>query len=60
MLKWLEGKKTYIAGGLSVVVGVAALAGVTIVPDVTAANAPQFIETALLAMFVRHGVSTQA
>lgn len=50
----LSGYKTYITGVVAIVGAVGAyLAG-----DATVANTAQLVITALLGMFIRHGVST--
>lgn len=60
-MKLLMGYKTYITAAISIVLGVLALFNYELLPAlVTHDNAAQFIQTALLAMFIRNGVTAEA
>lgn len=52
----LAGYKTYITGGIAIITAVA----LYLTGDDTAQQAIQLGVTALLAMFVRHGIATTA
>ncbi len=55
-MQWLDGKKTYVVGIVSIVsAAVAAYYGTTTWDD-----AAKIIETAVLGMTIRHGVTTEA
>lgn len=51
----LSGYKTYITGGITILTAV----GLYLTGDDTAQQAGQLVVTALLAMFIRHGVTTE-
>jgi hypothetical protein len=55
-MQWLDGKKTYVVGAVSILSAVvAAYYGTTTWDD-----AAKIIETAVLGMTIRHGVTTEA
>lgn len=54
----LQGKKTYIAAGLLIVVCAAELLGIDVVPGITADNALATAWEAVIGMTIRAGIAT--